>query len=701
MKSSSVDRRSDAARDGKYLCGTLPRLQHRVASGRSTNSMKSRASSREDAAPPLPSEIRKAHDLGNLVLFCGAGVSADAGYPLFEGLVKDIYDSIPGHVPDARETRARNAGEFDRALHLLEARLRNNEVRRATLERLSRKPRTLAVHEALLRIAKQRDGVHLVTTNFDNLFAKALKTLGYKSTEVDSAPKLPVPKSKKWNSVVHLHGRIDALSDPDGRRLVLTTADFGASYLTEGWASRFVSELIRRYTILFVGYQADDVVMRYILDALDADLRLSEQVYRPFAFASIEPGASSADQLAAWQAKGIQPIPYPTIGASHHVLRACLTRWGRDWSDGREGKASIVQSLAPSQPDLPPPEKERLLWALADSSGLPARQLITKNDAGQRVPRAPIGWLDVFSEAGLLAAHSNEHEAGVSDSFIGGTATQYGVGISDRGWEFILWLRAHMPNVAFYRKVAAAGGALHPAVALDVRRTAVEEKLEAGRADLSAAWSIITSPAITLPRAREMTFAALNATCKAIERWPESSWIDHDIEYALTPYLRVDDPQTNWNYEAAYGLAEADRTTKQYLSAEVVLRCGNGADMIATALKGQSQLLARLARRADTLLQRALDLHLVVSDLDPSSFVLPRIRGLSDNYRRRGWALLIDLTWSAFLSCETHDPAEAAALYESWTRSPHSTHRRLMVRAAEDSTLLTPSQRLGALLGAP
>lgn len=656
-------------------------------------------SSPEDIAPPLPAELRKAQDQGNLVLFCGAGVSCDAGYPLFKELVDDIYESIPGHVPDTREKTALENWEFDRALHLLESKLRNNEVRAATIERLSRKPHTLAVHEALLRIATQNEGVHLVTTNFDNLFPKALKKLGYKSTEVDAAPKLPVPKSKKWNSVVHLHGLINTVTDPEGRRLVLTSADFGASYLTERWASRFVSELIRRYTILFVGYQADDVVMRYILDALDADLRLDEHVYRPFAFASYDSGGKE-EQLAAWTAKNIQPILYPKIGHSHRVLRACLTKWASDWKDGRQGRASIVESLAVSQPDLPPPEMERFLWALADPSGIPARQLTVKNKEGLLEPRAPVSWIGEFSEAGLLSTSPSQVD-GLSDRFVGVRETLHGIPLSERDWQFTLWLRAHLPNTEFFQTVAAEGGALHPGVALDLRREAVERTISAGKADLSTAWTVATSPAMVLPPSQVMPFHAVHATCKGIERWSDAPWIDNEIEYALTPYLRLQDPQDKWTYEAAFGLTEAGRTTRDYLSAELILRCGDAVDMICKELADKGDLLARFSRRANSLLQRALDLYAITSDIDPSSFDVPRIRGLTGNHRRRNWALLVDLVWSAFLACQDRDPAEAKASFETWMRSRHAAHRRLSIKAAAEAKVLTSAQRLSALTSTP
>jgi hypothetical protein len=43
-------------------------------------------------------------------------------------------------------------------------------------------------------------------------------------------------------------------TDPDGRKFVFTSADFGVAYLVERWAARFVSELFQQFDVVFVGY---------------------------------------------------------------------------------------------------------------------------------------------------------------------------------------------------------------------------------------------------------------------------------------------------------------------------------------------------------------------------------------------------------------------------------------------------------------
>ena len=98
------------------------------------------------------------------------------------------------------------------------------------------------------------------------------------------APLLPVPK-KRWDGLVYLHGLLtENPSKSDLERLVVSSGDFGLAYLTERWAARFVSELLRNFIVCFVGYSINDPVLRYMMDALAADRLLGESPPEMFAF---------------------------------------------------------------------------------------------------------------------------------------------------------------------------------------------------------------------------------------------------------------------------------------------------------------------------------------------------------------------------------------------------------------------------------
>ncbi|MEY5026623.1 MAG: hypothetical protein RLZZ244_2151 [Verrucomicrobiota bacterium] len=190
-----------------------------------------------------------------LIIFAGAGVSmgAPANLPGFGDLAKDIAKGT-GVVPSKPldrflgELHHGNVDVHERAAQLL---LPEGSV-----------PNKL--HTDLLRLFRKADRVRLVTTNFDLHFETAANDLFGAVPFVYRAPALPL--GYDFSGIVHVHGAL-----PRARDLVLTDADFGRAYLTEGWARRFLLDAFRQYTVLFVGYSHDDVVMNYLARALPAE----------------------------------------------------------------------------------------------------------------------------------------------------------------------------------------------------------------------------------------------------------------------------------------------------------------------------------------------------------------------------------------------------------------------------------------------
>jgi hypothetical protein len=116
-----------------------------------------------------------------------------------------------------------------------------------------------SLHWNLLRLFEIPAKVQLVTTNFDLHFTGAARSLfGAVQVETFSAPALPPGDSSI--GLVYLHGSIDKPAE----RLVLTDADFGRAYLTEGWARQFLQRLFAKYVVMFIGYSHNDPVMNYL-----------------------------------------------------------------------------------------------------------------------------------------------------------------------------------------------------------------------------------------------------------------------------------------------------------------------------------------------------------------------------------------------------------------------------------------------------
>jgi len=279
--------------------------------------------------PDIPERLLQAHEDGRVVFFCGAGISYPADLPGFAGLVTRLFDSL-GETPDAVQQAAIKAGQFDTAIGLLEAGIVNGRemVREALIRILTpdlTAPAATATHEALLTLGKNRERrIRLITTNFDRLFEEVISGKGLTFARYE-APLLPVPKNR-WDGLVYLHGLLPTA--PTASKLdclVLSSGDFGLAYLSERWASRFVSELFRNYTVCFVGYSINDPVLRYMMDALAADRLLGESPPEMFVFGSHSKG-NEGERANEWRSKNVTPILYREYNR-HAYLHKTLRAW--------------------------------------------------------------------------------------------------------------------------------------------------------------------------------------------------------------------------------------------------------------------------------------------------------------------------------------------------------------------------------------
>jgi hypothetical protein len=120
----------------------------------------------------------------------------------------------------------------------------------------------------------------------------------------------------------------------------MTSADFGTAYLTERWASRFIGELFRRFTVLFVGYSVEDPVLRYMMDAFAADRALGEGVGPAYVLAGTTEANSKAN-TDRWLAKGVIPVLYDEADSSHKPLHQTLAKWAECHGVGAWRRASV------------------------------------------------------------------------------------------------------------------------------------------------------------------------------------------------------------------------------------------------------------------------------------------------------------------------------------------------------------------------
>lgn len=235
-----------------------------------------------------------------LVIFAGAGVSmgSPSNLPSFWKLAKDI----------ASGTGLEPTEPLDRFLGTL-----NNkgiDVHQRAIEPLSlegSKPNDL--HRNIIRLFRDSKKIRLITTNFDLLFEEACKELK-NDDSFSEAPNIyrapALPQGYDFNGIVYVHGALPQLNTHRAKDMVLTDADFGRAYLTEGWARRFLVDVFREFTVLFIGYSHNDAIMNYLARALPAD-RLSGR----FALTDTDDKGKEKEK-ENWKLLGIEPITYNT-----------------------------------------------------------------------------------------------------------------------------------------------------------------------------------------------------------------------------------------------------------------------------------------------------------------------------------------------------------------------------------------------------
>ncbi len=286
-------------------------------------------------------------------------------------------------MTEAKEIEARTGVpgliSADRVFGLLERDFLERDIERAVAQALA--PRTgadLWAHELLLDLATTKEGVtKLVTTNFDRLFDDCGRGL-----ETWQPPRLPDPaRPGDLHGIVYLHGR--ATEDYDGSEgdgFVLSSAEFGRAYLAEGWATRFFKDVIDRYSVVFVGYNADDPPVHYLLEALNKSNGWLDEVY---AFQS----GDADDATSRWAHKGVTAIPYDSKDR-HGALWDTLKEWAERANDPEGWQAKTIAMALRGPEPLSPFEREQVAHLVSTKEG--ARKFFESD------PPAPATWLCVF-----------------------------------------------------------------------------------------------------------------------------------------------------------------------------------------------------------------------------------------------------------------------------------------------------------------
>lgn len=689
--------------------------------------------------PDIPNELLLAHEEGDVVFFCGAGISYPADLPGFQKLVLSIYKKL-NEKCTPEEKSAYKGKKYDTVLDLLERRI--PEMRHALLKALKpdlEKEGAVDTHAALLQLASHHEdkAVRLVTTNFDRIFEYIAETT-QQEHKYFTAPMLPIPK-KRWDGLVYLHGLLpEEPSDLDLKKLVITSGDFGLAYLVERWAARFVSELFRNYVICFVGYSIDDPIMRYMMDAYAAESRDGEKTARA-AYALVSFSSNKREKtLSEWQAKGVVPILYevPQDSNDHSALHKTLKVWAETYRDGSLGRERIVTDLAGIQPAKSTQQDDfvgRMLWALSYENGLPAKFFADLN------PVPLLEWVYAFSKERYrksdlgnfgVAADANEDNK-LKFSFVR-RPTPYRkapqMSLVSDGWsnvqldEVMLqlgrWLTRHLANPDLIFWVVESGGVLHDKWKWQIDRRlkeidGAERKNREARASnfpekfpdddipgqkMRKLWHLLLAGRV---KSRDLLlFPDSRGWIRNLEQYQLSSTVRLELRQLLTPMVVLRRPFLWGEDEQDDAVSQAEERAVDW---ELVLAT-NDAQVMRIHFQGDAweKALPSLIGDLQQLLCDALDLMRDLGGADDhddrSSWCLPSISDHEQNSGIYDWVLLIELLRDAWLAVLNKDPNRAEYIAQEWFDIQYPVFKRLALFAASHDDCISPGKWVKWLL---
>ncbi|WP_258070474.1 SIR2 family protein [Pectobacterium brasiliense] len=298
---------------------------------------------------------------------------------------------------------------LDQIFNLLHLEYGKDEVNALVTKRLGASRTDIEIgreHALIKRISSNQSGTpQIVTTNFDRLFEV--------NQEQDNLTRYVPPAFPNLNfgstieGITYLHGRLadeNAVNHP----YVLSSADFGRAYLSEGWATNFIKLLLERYIVVLVGYQAEDPPVKYLLQGLNHDGQYDRSKLYAFDRGLAE------DIEAKWRDRGVTAIAY----SDHPVLWKTLEAWAERADDPRRWRASIIAKSQQDPKVLASYERGQLAHILRTAQGA---KLFS-----EAVPRPHPEWLCVM-DANIRSAKKNRIYSEFSEDEVFDPQAVYGL----------------------------------------------------------------------------------------------------------------------------------------------------------------------------------------------------------------------------------------------------------------------------------
>lgn len=271
----------------------------------------------------LKTELIDTVNSGSAWAFVGSGVSVDAGYPSWRGLVELVMKSINEDkrrsiLDDVRYQNALEAEQYDACFSAIE-----RGAGRTELEQKIREHLAPGAKGAIASILASWPFAAYATSNYDSLLEKTLRDQpGVWIPVGNTDAELPKVSRDATGVVWHVHGAAEMGADKS--RLVLTVQDYDSIYVDTSRLHRQMAGVLTQRRIVFVGFGFKDPEFVRLLKLV---ARYTDPARPIIAFLSEVPN-DAARRLELLEDYNVEVIPYRVVNGSHADLLDQLKLYG-------------------------------------------------------------------------------------------------------------------------------------------------------------------------------------------------------------------------------------------------------------------------------------------------------------------------------------------------------------------------------------
>ena len=194
-------------------------------------------------------KLQKDRDNNRLVIFVGAGVSANSGCPSWSGLIDKFADEL-GIAAEDRKESIEYYLKIPQLYYIERGQKEYFDFIKQNMDSSNIQP-----NEIDRQIFKLEPHT-VITTNFDDLLEKTVKSEGLFYAAVRQDTDLPYAQTEKM--IIKMHG------DEDLKNIVLKEDDYLSYSKNFPLIENYIKGLFSTKTVLFVGYSAEDIDFKMI-----------------------------------------------------------------------------------------------------------------------------------------------------------------------------------------------------------------------------------------------------------------------------------------------------------------------------------------------------------------------------------------------------------------------------------------------------